>query len=503
MTFFDKLKSVHKFVSDGYHKVSGALKSIDTAQIDKLIKRSGLQIDNAKEIVEEGGGWQGLISKFMGSEQFQTGALQAAEALVVTGAGGGLSALGPVLGSLVVDQLKYLGLKEKTDTFKAGDWVTIDNGEQVLSAESKRAISWTETDEFFGESPIEEDMKEFTEHLVSYGFVISHANSEDLNVFNLEYGEQRQVPLFDVQHIKGAKAVSFRTNTSLNSLKDLVLNKKEVLARLGCDVPCDPGEEVVVDGKTFTVRYCDGVEAVLENGEETKTVNMNEVERGRVTHTNSWDYAIMANTPTGFDREIRPKFFTGQFVWMAPQKVTLRMYPDCNRELVVVRIINNNLVDGYYAMNGERVSQNIGSVEPVTEELSKMFNHHKLLKKFQQAAVVGRASVRDYAVGATMGRLVANRTKLTPTLSFGGEDEGTIKPATPGALLYAAPVPAQVEGEIITAGGMDDRPERRMSPDIIDRETLAEGEQKKEADYSTSLAIVAVGALVTWAYFSS
>ena len=270
MTLFEKLKSVHKFVSDGYHKITGAINSIDTEKIDKLIKTSGIEIDNAKEIVEEGGGWPGLIAKFMGSEKFQTGALEAAEALVVTGAGGPIGALGPVLGSLVVDQMKYIGQKENTDSFKAGDWVYIDNGEEKLSADSKRAISWTETEAFFGESPMDEDLNEFTEHLVSYGFVISHATSTDLNVFNLEYGEQRQVPLYDVKHIKAAKAASFKTNSALNSLKDLVLNKEQVLARLGCDVPCDPGEEVVVDGKTYVVRYCDGVEAVLRRRDQNR-----------------------------------------------------------------------------------------------------------------------------------------------------------------------------------------------------------------------------------------
>ena len=47
--------------------------------------------------------------------------------------------------------------------------------------------------------------------------------------------------------------------------------------------------------------------------------------RGRVDHTNSWNYS--GETPTGFDRDVKPRLYKSQWVWLPVRSKGLLHYP--------------------------------------------------------------------------------------------------------------------------------------------------------------------------------
>ncbi len=430
MGFFDHIKTAHDFISTHFHKVKGLIAPTHIEGIDKLIKASGIHIDNAKEIIDEGGGFESLIRKIVGTEKFQTGLGTAIEGLAVGLSGG---EVGPILGTIAIEGAKMFATHEPTLSFKVGQWVLIDNGEEKIPRNTVGDLIWMET-QSWGAMPDKIDIDLATEHIVSVGFVVSHAESNNVNVFNLETGDVRQVYSNDLRHVEAGRRSGLENNDSLKMIKGMVLNRDEVLTRLNCDVPCDPDEEVIYDDKVFYVNFCDGDSAVIHNSEKELVVKMSELKRGRTTHSLSNNYTN--RTPTGFDREIRPKFFKGQFVWL-----TARVHPkylSAKQELGVVRLLNAENIDGYYCVDGERFSEPSNLVIPTSEEHNSIFNRHFELKKFQQRAVVGDASVRAFSVGRSIPRLVLGLDNLTPGMTHGGVETGVIEGETAGLLMMAA-----------------------------------------------------------------
>ncbi len=430
MGWFDHIKNAHSFISTHFHKVKGLIAPTHIEGIDKLIKASGIHIDNAKEIIDEGGGFEGLIRKIVGTEKFQTGLGEAIEGLAVGITGG---EVGPILGTLAVEGAKMFAKHEPSQSFKIGQWVLIDNGEEKVPRNTVDDLIWMET-QSWGAMPDKLDIDLTTEHIVSVGFVISHAEGNEVNVFNLETGDARQIYSNDLRHVDAGRARSLDANDSLTMIKGIILNKEEVLTRLKCDVPCDADEEVVYNDTVYYVNFCDGDSAVIHNAEHELVVSMSELTRGRTTHSLSNNYSD--RTPTGFDRDVRPKFFKGQFVWLRSRHH--EKYPQSIRELGVVRLLNGENIDGYYCVDGERFSEAQFSVTPTTEEHTSVFNRHFELKKFQQRAVVGDASVRAFSVGRSIPRLVLGLDQLTPGMWHGGVETGVIKGKTKGLVLGAA-----------------------------------------------------------------
>ena len=89
-------------------------------------------------------------------------------------------------------------------------------------------------------------------------------------------------------------------------------------------------------------------------------------------------------------------------------------------------------------MDGERFQWPETQVEGLTEEHQSVFNSHMQIKKFQQRAVVGDASVRAFSVGNKWGSMLINE-KLIPVLTRGHVEEGTVAPVTPGAVQGSLP----------------------------------------------------------------
>ena len=97
---------------------------------------------------------------------------------------------------------------------------------------------------------------------------------------------------------------------------------------MNSSVPTDPGTEVIHKGLLYHIVKCEGSEALIEDvhGQQT-VVSINTLERGRVKHTNSWNYREGKEFNTGFDTDGSAKNFSGQWVWIPARSELLHITP--------------------------------------------------------------------------------------------------------------------------------------------------------------------------------
>jgi len=516
MGVFDYLKTAHSFVTDGYQRYkkfkdiwSGLTKK--EVQIGDLIKRAGVKVDNLKDIHDQEGGWNGLFRKLVGSEDFQhsllTGLGEAATALATEGFTPAAGAAIALSGSEWLQQRMHKG----GQFYRKGDWVLIDDGVETLPSGMKQTLEWGEG-EMFGEEPEPWEIDLETEHLVSVGFV-TEPNADDgmVAIFNLEYGEARQYRKQDLSHLDSNRANALQANADMEAIKAFVLDPEAVAQRLSCEVPCDPGEEVEYEGDMYRIVTCNGTTANIENGNNSLQVKMSWLTRGRVDHTNSWNYQQNGETPTGFDRDIKPRLYKSQWVWLPVRSKGLLHYPEALKELGVVRLINGDTLDGYYCSDGARFQVHLDMVHALKEERQEWLNRHADFKRFQQKAVIGNADVRAFSLGTVRPLLCFGLAKLTPVLTHGSVEEGHIVAgATQGALLLTKPK----EGDTTKGQALEEAVEQPKESPVVTVDGRASvpdtegyvGEdpfpQKSKKEETNSIALVAcavgIGALVLW-----
>ena len=281
---------------------------------------------------------------------------------------------------------KHFG--EPPDNFDVGEWVAIDNGSIRLKKKVKRAMAWG-MGMMFGDFP---------ERLVSFGFVVdpTTGKSDMIKVFNFETGEQEDKRKNMVRRLPKPRQMVLNTNENLAAIKAIILDKDVVVHKLACDVPCDPGEEVIYKGKPYNIVTCDGTTARIGDRSSHFDVHMSHLSRGRVEHTNSWNYtAFKKGVRSGFNSGSQSGFYKGQWVWIGPRQII----PECIKELGVVRLINGSICDGYYAVDGIRFQTHLTQVVPVHAERQEWLNKHKDFFKFRTFAVTGEAAVTTYGLG--------------------------------------------------------------------------------------------------------
>jgi hypothetical protein len=394
--------------------------------------------------------------------------------------------------------------------YRKGDWVLIDDGVETLPSGMKQTLEWGEG-MMFGEEPEPYEIDMETDHLVSVGFV-TEPNADDgmVTIFNLEYGESRQYRKADISHLESSRANSLEANSDMGAIKAFVLDPEAVAMRLACEVPCDPGEEVEYEGDMYRIVACNGTTANIENGNNSLQVKMAWLTRGRVEHTNSWNYS--GETPTGFDRDVKPRLYKSQWVWLPVRSKGLLHYPDALNELGVIRLLNGDTVDGYYCSDGKRFQVHFDMIHALKEGRQEWLNRHQDFKLFQQKAVVGNADVRAFSLGNRQGLLCFGLAKLTGILTHGTVEEGHIVAgATQGALLLTKPKGATAgESQAEAEEAAVEQPADTPVITVDGRPTVAPGSgrvydeppQKSEKESTNSVALVAcavgIGALVLW-----
>ena len=408
-----QIKTIGSFDKDGNNTPAkiDAAKTQTTGRelkIQNLMSHIGMAVDNLKNIHKSEGGWKGLYKKIVGSDTFQTG-LATAVAYSVGAVAEGVS--GSTLGALGAFALEAGDLISKhwgepAGSFDVGEWVAIDNGAIRLKKAVQRTMAWG-MGNWFHDFPQREDEEMETEKLVSFGFVIepSTSQSDMVKVFNFETGENQDVRRNMVRALPGPRQMVLNTNENLAAIKAIVLDKDEVVHRLACDIPCDPGEEVIYKGKAYNIVTCDGTTARIGDSAWHFDVKMSELSRGRVAHTNSWNYkSFNKGLTSGFNSSSKSSFFKGQWVWIKPRAIILKVYPESLKELGVIRLINGTIGDGYYAVDGVRFQSHLTQVVPVHAERQEWLNRHKDFFKFRSFAVTGEASVTTYSLGRDLHR---------------------------------------------------------------------------------------------------
>ena len=436
-------ESISKFVSDGYQKFQSIRKDWAVKEGEKetmlqgLVRKAGIPVDNIKAIYDQSGSWQGLMRKIVGSEPFQTGIHEFVAAGAAVASTAYTDGAGPALAALTVEGTSLVK-KAFTDgaspakPLEDGAWCYIDNGGRQLPRAAMRALQWGLGSEF-QDMPDSEDVQFSVEHLVSIGFVVeASVDASNCQVFNMEHGEFAQYPKQSIRMMEDSRAAALDQNEDLHAIRVLVMAKEHVAQRLACDVPCDPGEEVIYKEVTYHVVTCDGTNVRIENDFGGLNVEMKDVTRGRVTHTNSWNYgetpgAVGSGLSAGFDQGIQAKLYKGQWVWVPARGDVVKLLPDCKKELAVVRIINGHIVDGYYAIDGLRMRVLENHITPVYHARQEWLNSHKDFIAFRAVAVTGEHSVRTYALGTDYLMVVAGLSHMNEVLTFGEVEEGHIQ----------------------------------------------------------------------------
>ena len=471
MDSFHSLKAIGSFLKDGNHDDSIGIAKEQTStrelKIQSLMSKIGIAVDTVKALhkstenwregwktVWSTEGWSGLWKKITGAQEFQHGiatAVATGAGMLAEGASGGtLGAIGAFVmeaGDLVN---KHWG--QPPDDVLKGDWVAIDNGVVRLKRKVKAALSWG-LGAIFEDFPEEEELEMDTERLVSFGFVVDITDESDIvKVFNFETGGQQDIRKNMVRPLPPDRQREISSNENMMAIQHIILDKDEVAHKLACDVPCDPGEEVVYKGDLYNIVTCDGTVARIQNDKISFDVHMKELGRGRVDHINSWNYRpaereegdsgtiYPESVKSGFNSSSRSSIYKGMWVWVNPRAKINKVYPDCKKELGVVMVINGALAVGYYAIDGIRFDTHLSQVVAVHEERQEWLNRHKSFFKFKSYATTGDYLVQSFSLGRDFLLVCLGLAKLSGVLT----DEGKPFHVTPSAgnteaLVYGDP----------------------------------------------------------------
>lgn len=412
----------NKFQTDsGVHSEIPKRKKQVGSRISQLIgfaKQAGVHIDNLKTLYAEGGGFKGLFKKIIGTKEFRAGLGELAAygaGVVAEGASGGTAGLIAGLAFEGADMFGKATGQQVVRSFKPGEWVGIDNGQIKIKKAVQYGMDWS-TAQMFGDFPSDADQEIETERLTSIGFAVCDGSRPGTTkVFNFETGDFEEHMKFQLASLPKERQVRLNSVKSLRIIKEIVLHPDPpVPKKLRCEIPCDPGEEVIYQGDTYKVVTCDGTRVRISDGRVHFDTNMSELKRGRVKHTNSWNYGVAVNS--NFDSDSRSAIHAGQWVWIAPRAATVTAEPHSKKELGCVRLINGIIVDGYYALDGLRFQTHVSQVHPVLQERQEFLDQMKGFREFKSYAVRGAGVVRNFAPGKFHVLLVTGQESLNPEL---------------------------------------------------------------------------------------
>ena len=344
--------------------------------------------------------WKGLKDKLFGKE-FQLGVKEVTEQAVigvtslVGGTGGKVFGLGMEIGN-IARALSGKDSKWGRVNPNRGDWVAISNGVETVKKKVKQALGAAGVSMFM-DSTTKADQEISIGNTISIGFYMHEGTLPGTKtVFNFQVQGAEERHKNEIMVLDPERQKQLNGNTVLARLKSIVLGKDTIPLRNEDEIPVDPGSEVVYKGDVYKIVDCNGFTAQIKNKIKTLNVDVSQLHRGRVDHTNGWNNA--KNTDGGFDADSKARFHKGQWVWLKPRHSTLRIYPKTQYELGILRIINGAIFDGFYAMDGVRFSTVISQVRPCPKHTTEWMNLQKQFLRFKIAAVKG-IDVPRYKLG--------------------------------------------------------------------------------------------------------
>ena len=233
------------------------------------------------------------------------------------------------------------------------------------------------------------------EYMISEGFVVGEGDKPNhVRVFNFETFREEDIDIDEISGMSAAREITIESNPILSSIRDLKF-EKQPSAKMLSDVPTDPGTEVVFDDFLYHIVISEGGLALIEDihGQQ-KEVTLDHLEKGRVTHTNAWNYRKGEIFETGFEADGAAQVFSGQWVWITARDGLLEANTTTH-ELAVVWNIQHEGAYVFNAIDGDLVV--VDDVWPVSKNLSEVFNLNKQFVRFRNAAVEGENTNNRYS----------------------------------------------------------------------------------------------------------
>lgn len=463
--WLDHLSNAGKFISDGIDKFRTFKKDhdiksfkdikfkqlLESDTLKKYVEKTGLKVDNLAEIT------QGGFLKHLGTVlQSQHGLMALGTTALNVGGDIGQGNYAAAMGTLLSEGSKiFSDTPGIISSYAKGNWVYVDNGEEMHTRKERATIFWGEG-AMFGDMPEQEDEELATEHVITIGFVTEPVTGDgEIDIFDLESGDIRRFRIQDVRHVSESKAKALDETEEMTIMKDVILGEKPTLDRVVAETPIDPGSEVTYDGKVYNVLEAQGDLVRIQSGEKTLTVGAQKLQRGRTTHSNVWHYHKHHQTPTGFDRDVKPGLHKGMWIWVPSRAKAQTLFPSSEWELGCVRLLSGYNVDGYYALDGERLIVLEDHVVIVKNAQDEWLNSHRFFKQFHHHAMEGGHSVRAWNLGQHFPRLCCGvGVKWAPVKTIpvegGVVEEGHIVVGKTQGELLGAPTPQH--DEVITEG---------------------------------------------------
>ena len=202
-------------------------------------------------------------------------------------------------------------------------------------------------------------------------------------------------------------------------------------------VPTDPGTEVIYKKLLYHIVKAEGSEALIEDAHGQRlVVSMDTLERGRVKHTNAWNYRKGEIFENGFDADGSARVFTGQWVWIVARDSLLEGGVT-DYELACVWNIQRDGCYVFNAIDGDLVI--VDDVWPLSDTLSDILNVKKNFVEFRNAAVEGENT----------SMFLLGRDELL--VCIGNTHDAQVdfpKPETPGqTIIHRKPVEGDTVGD--------------------------------------------------------
>ena len=433
---------LNRWAAEKYDHISkAAFDTYETMEIKKTIETADSFHDGVMSIMTQAGVPEDFMAKVSGTnvgteewlDAFHDAAVDIGDWATDTAVAGFLGYIG--LGAYipaaenVVSKVRSTwrehveeAQESRVGMLSAGQWVYINNGRAPMPGwhdELRRRLISVEQ----------------PKDKISLGFYIGVANKAGfVQVFNFElFREQRQA-IDDVVPCGPERVKELDNNTVMSAIRDLkVFRDDSAPAQMDSLVPTDPGTEVIFGEKLYHIVKCEGGQALIEDEHGAwLNVSLDKLTRGRVKHTNSWNYREGEPFLSGFQADGAAKVYSGQWVWVTARQEFIEKGVT-SHELAVVWKIQRDGVYVFQAIDGTQAITD--KVWPLADDLSDALNLKKNFLHFRQAAVEG-GDTPGQSVGKTDLLLCIGRTNEAggkgPTALTPGEQVIPSKPITLG-----------------------------------------------------------------------
>jgi hypothetical protein len=433
---------LNRWAAEKYDHISkAAFDTYETMEIKKTIETADSFHDGVMSIMKQAGVPEDFMAKVSGTnvgteewlDAFHDAAVDIGDWATDTAVAGFLGYIG--LGAYipaaenVVSKVRSTwrehveeAQESRVGMLSAGQWVYINNGRAPMPGwhdELRRRLISVEQ----------------PKDKISLGFYIGVANKAGfVQVFNFElFREQRQA-IDDVVPCGPERVKELDNNTVMSAIRDLkVFRDDSAPAQMDSLVPTDPGTEVIFGEKLYHIVKCEGGQALIEDEHGAwLNVSLDKLTRGRVKHTNSWNYREGEPFLSGFQADGAAKVYSGQWVWVTARQEFIEKGVT-SHELAVVWKIQRDGVYVFQAIDGTQAITD--KVWPLADDLSDALNLKKNFLHFRQAAVEG-GDTPGQSVGKTDLLLCIGRTNEAggkgPTALTPGEQVIPSKPITLG-----------------------------------------------------------------------